>query len=100
MAAIWRIQRVRSGLRRTRPQDERAEVDRHACGPDLRFALPVTSLRGSLWGRGLQGEVCEGLRGGVDQGDEQRSVRPRLRPAEEENGEERGGLRGSPRLLL
>jgi len=70
MAAIWRIQRVRSGLRRTRPQDERGEVDWHACRPALRFALPTARVCGSLWVRGLQGEVCEGLRGGVDQGDE------------------------------
>src|SRR6476659_4293791 len=32
--------------------------------------------------RGLEGEVREGLRGGVDQGDEPRSVRPRLISAE------------------
>ena len=29
--------------------------------------------------RGLQGEVREGLRGGLDQGDERRPLRPRLR---------------------
>jgi hypothetical protein len=34
----------------------------------------------------------------VDQGNEQRSLRPRLRSAEEERGQERGGLRGSPRF--
>ena len=32
--------------------------------------------------RGLEGEVREGLRGGVDQGDEPRSLRPRLISAE------------------
>ena len=30
----------------------------------------LRALRGSLCVRGLEGEVCEGLRGGVDQGDE------------------------------
>ena len=35
--------------------------------------------RGSLCMRGLEGEVCERLRGGLEQGDEPGSVRPRLR---------------------
>ena len=34
--------------------------------------------RGSLCVRGLEGEVCERLRGGLEQGDEPRSLRPRL----------------------
>jgi catalase-peroxidase len=38
----------------------------------------LRALRGSLCVRGLEGEVREGLRGGVDQGDEPRSLRPRL----------------------
>ena len=47
---------------------------------DLRFELPAPGHRGSLCVRGLEGEVCEGLRGGVDQSDESRSLRPRLNP--------------------
>ena len=35
--------------------------------------------------RGLQGEVCERLRGGVDQSDEPRSLRPCLSSSEEES---------------
>ena len=35
----------------------------------------LRALRGSLCVRGLEGEVREGLRGGVDQGDERRSLR-------------------------
>ena len=42
----------------------------------------LRALRGSLRMRGLEGEVREGLRGGVDQGDEPRSLRPRLISAE------------------
>src|SRR5262249_45664075 len=57
-------------------------VDRHARRLDLRFALPAAGPRGSLCVRGLEGEVCEGLRGGVDQGDEPRPLRPRLISAE------------------
>src|SRR5262249_325422 len=54
----------------------------HARRLDLRFALPAAGPRGSLCVRGLEGEVCEGLRGGVDQGDEPRPLRPRLISAE------------------
>ena len=42
------------------------QVDRHPCRPDLRFALAPPRLRGSLCVRGLEGEVREGLRGGVE----------------------------------
>jgi hypothetical protein len=73
---------VRRRVRGTRPQDERGQVDRHACRPDLRFALSAPGPRGSLCVRGLEGEVCERLRGGVDQGDERRSLRPCLISAE------------------
>ena len=38
--------------------------------------------RGGLCVRGLEGEVCERLRGGVDQGDEPGPLRPRLISAE------------------
>ena len=50
--------------------------------PDLRFALAAARACGSLCVRGLEGEVCERLRGGVDQGDERRSLRPCLSSAE------------------
>ena len=63
-------------------EDERGQMDRHACRPDLRFALAAARPRGSLCVRGLEGEVCERLRGGVDQGDGRRSLRPRLISAE------------------
>ncbi len=68
----------RQRLRRPRPQDEGGQVDRHVRRSDLRFALAAPRLRGGLCVRGLQGEVREGLRGGVDQGDERRPFRPRL----------------------
>ena len=44
--------------------------------PDLRFALAAARACGSLCLRGLEGEVCERLRGGLDQGDERRPFRP------------------------
>src|SRR5436305_12287244 len=45
-------------------------MDRHPGGPDLRLAFAVARLGGSLCVRGFAGEVREGLRGGVDEGDE------------------------------
>ena len=65
VVAGWR-QRVRG----PRPQDEGGQVDRHPRRSDLRLALAAPRLRGSLCVLGLEGEVREGLRGGVDQGDE------------------------------
>ena len=77
MSTEWQPRR-RWRVRGPRPQDERAQVDRHPRRPDLRFALAAARLRGGLCLRGLEGEVREGLRGGVDQGDERRPLRPRL----------------------
>ena len=54
---------------RDRKTNER-QVDRHPRRPDLRLALAAARPRGSLCLRGLEGEVREGLRRGVDQGDE------------------------------
>ncbi len=68
-----------SVYRGARPQDQRGQVDRHPCRPDLRFALAAPRPRRSLCVRRLAGEVCERLRRGVDQGDEPRSLRSRLR---------------------
>ena len=73
VAAAERRWRVRG----PRPQDQGGQVDRHPRRPDLRFALAASRVRGSLCLRGLEGEVREGLRGGLDQGDERRSLRPR-----------------------
>ena len=56
--------------------DGRAQVDRHACRSRLRFELPAPGPGGSLWKRGRAGEVCPGLRRGLDQGDEPGSLRP------------------------
>ena len=43
--------------------------------PDLRLALAAARLRRGLWKCGRQREVCQGLRGGLDQGDERRPLR-------------------------
>src|SRR5579864_9129404 len=67
-----------------RPQDRRTQVDGNPRRPSLRLELAAPSNRGSLWLRGLQGEVCERLRGGVEQGDEPRPLRPCLSSAERE----------------
>ena len=74
VAAGWLRWRVRG----PRPQDQGGEVDRHPRRPDLRVAFPAPRHRGSLWKRGRQGEVCERLRQGVDQGDERGPLRSRL----------------------
>src|SRR5204863_7938607 len=79
MAALLRLCRR---IRGARPKDERAQVDRRAGRPDLWFALAAARTRGSLCVRRLAGEVCDRLRGGVDQGDEPGPLRPRLISAE------------------
>ena len=58
------------GVRRARPEDERGQVDGYPRRPDLRFAVAAACCRRSVCVRRLQGEVREGLRGGVEQGDE------------------------------
>src|SRR5262249_2339388 len=67
--------RRRERLRGPRSQDQGAQVDRHPRRPDLQLALAAPRLRGSLRMLGLEGEVREGLRGGVDQGGERRPLR-------------------------
>ena len=56
----------------------KAQVDRHACRPGLRFKLPTPGLGGSLRMCGLPGEVPARLRSGVEQSHEPRPFRPRL----------------------
>ena len=58
------------------------QVDRHPRRPRVRLELPAARPRGGLCERGREGEVREGLRGGVDQGDEPGPLRPRLISAE------------------
>ncbi len=50
----------------------------HRRRPRLRFELPAPSHLGGLRMRRLEGEVRARLRGGVGQGHEPRSLRPRL----------------------
>ena len=57
-------------------EDGRTQVDRHARRSRLRFELPAPGPGGGLRKLGRAGEVRPGLRGGVDQGDEPRSLRP------------------------
>ena len=78
MSTEWSAGRLRQRLRGPRPQDEGGQVDRHSRRLGLRFALAAARLRGSLCLRGREGEVREGFRGGVGQGDEPGSLRPRL----------------------
>ena len=65
-------------VRRARSQDGRGQVDRHACRSRLRFELPAPGPGGGLRKLGRAGEVRPGLRRGLDQGDEPRSLRPRV----------------------
>src|SRR5882762_8590767 len=69
--------RLRWFVRGPRPEDECGQVDGHSRRPDLRLALAAPRSRGGLCVRGLEGEVREGLRGGVDHGDERGSLRSR-----------------------
>src|SRR5579862_4881320 len=57
-------------------------MDRHPCRPHLRLELPAPGSSGSLCMRRLEGGVCEGLRGSVEQGHEPRSLRLSLSMAE------------------
>ena len=75
MGTEWQPGGRRRRVRRPRPQDQGRQVDRHARRSDLRLALAAARARGGLCVRGLEGEVREGLRGGVDQGDERGSLR-------------------------
>src|ERR1700730_14308014 len=61
-------------------------MDRHPCRSDLRFAFAASRPCGGLCVRGLEGEVCEGLRRGVGQGDEPGPLRARLISAERFRG--------------
>ena len=65
-------------VRRARPQDQRGQVDRDPRRPDLRLAFAAAGAGRGLRQRRREGEVRQGLRGGVDQGDERRPLRPRL----------------------
>src|SRR5690554_6193302 len=58
-------------------------MERHVRRPDLRLAFAASRFRGSLWLRGFEAEVRDGLRRGLDQGDERGSVRSRLIHAED-----------------
>ena len=71
-------------------------MDSHACRPDLRLALAAAGTRGSLCVERLEGNVCERLRGGVEQGDERRSLRPGLRSAKQKLALYLGGALAPP----
>ena len=79
MGTEWKpVSDAEGRVRRARSQDGQGQVDRHARRPRLRLELPAARPRGGLCERGREGEVREGLRGGVDQGDEPGPLRPRL----------------------
>ena len=66
------------GVRRARPQDRQGEVDRHPRRPRLRLELAAAGPRRGLRPGRREEEVRRRLRGGVGQGDERGSLRPRL----------------------
>ena len=71
----------RGRVRRTRPRERRSEVDRHPCRSGLRLEFATARPCRGLWAGRLRSEVRPGLRGGVGQGHEPGSLRPRLIPA-------------------
>ena len=76
--AVEAARRFRGRVRGAGPEDECGQVDRHARRPDLRFELAAAGACGSLWKRGRQGEVRQGLREGVGEGHGARPLRPDL----------------------
>ena len=81
---VAEVRRIGRRVGRARSGDGRTQVDGHGRRSCLRFQLPAPRHRGSLCVRRLEGGVCEGLRGCVEQGDEPRSLRPGLSSAEKE----------------
>ena len=77
MSTEWQPPNADRRLRGPGPQDQGSKVDRHPHRPDLRFALAASRIRRSLCVQRLQGEVREGLRLGLDEGDERRPLRSR-----------------------
>ena len=79
MSTEWQAAADANGVYegRDRKTDE-TQVDRHPCRPDLRLALAAARVRRSLCAGRREGEVRARLRGGLDQGDERRSLRPCL----------------------
>jgi len=65
-------------LRRAQAQDGRADVDRHPGRSPLRFPFRAPRAGRGLRQLGRAGEVRSGLRGGLEQGDEPRPLRPRV----------------------
>ena len=79
MGTEWKpVSAARRRVRRPRSQDGRTQVDRHARRSRLRFELPTPRPGGSLRKFRRAEEVRPRLRRGLEQGDEPRSLRPRL----------------------
>ena len=71
MNTKWQPSSTSEGVYEGRDRaDRQNQVDRHARRSRLRFALPAPRTRRSLCLQRLEGGVCEGLRGCVEQGDE------------------------------
>src|SRR5271167_4877921 len=74
-------------------------MDWHEGGPHLRFAFTAARICGGLRLRGFEGEVREGLCGGVEQSDERRSVRSRLKRLRRDPSARRAAIGYRPDLL-
>ena len=95
MSTEWKPAQGAEGVYEgARPEDGRSQVDRHARRPHLRLAFAFARACGGLWVFRREGEVREGLRQGVGQGDEPRSLRPHLQ--ERAGAQDRGGVAPSP----
>ena len=71
----------RGCVRRPRPRERRAALDRHPRRSGVRLERAVAGDRGGLCFRRRRAEIRARLRGGMEQGDEPGPFRPRLRPA-------------------
>ncbi|MCW5963088.1 MAG: catalase/peroxidase HPI [Bryobacterales bacterium] len=78
------LRRTQMSSKRTRPRDRRTEVDRHCRGSRVWLQLPTPGSCGSLRLRRLPGDLREGLRGCLEQGDEPGPLRPGVNPGGKE----------------
>ena len=83
MTTRWQtVRHLRGRAGGARSGDRPDQVDGHRRRSRLRLELPAPSPRGGLCLQRLAAGVRAGLRGGLDQGDEPRSLRPRVRSTE------------------
>ena len=88
----------RGCVRGPRPQDRCPEVDRNARRPRVRIEFAAARAGRGLWQQRWQGQVRDGLRGGLEQGDEPRPFRSGLIGISRHSG--RSGNAAAPFFLF